>query len=321
MKKKIIFVFAMVSLLLASSVYAADEVTVTFSDGIYNASLKSRMEKAVSRILTEVNAACEAGRELDYSSLGVSSSVQNSLSMLWENAPFYCLDDEIIEHCLTTGSGYQIRNIGLQLEPLESDKVEDDELYQEAVISFDKKGNVTSFYFSISQQLYANILKSNMDVTDLRRRQLILDYVEQFRTAYNQKDLDFLEKIFSENTLIITGKVIKNKQDDVKLPDQIVYKQQSKREYLTNLKRTFAAAKYIKVTFDDVQVKRHGVNPDIYSVTVRQGYTSNFYHDDGILVMIWDFKDERNPQIHVRTWQPMGIPEDKVFKMEDFDIY
>ena len=299
-------------------------VRMTISDGIDNAQIKGKMESTISAILTEVNKAQAEGRDLRLGAIGVPENVQVSMSMLWENSPFVCTDEEIVEHCLTTGSGYQIRNIPLEMRPVSDEEFNESE-YQEAVISFDKQGRLESFYLSISMNLYMNVVRGNKELTDLRRRQLILDYVEKFRTSYNQKDINFLEQIFSDDALIITGKVIKQKKDHIALPDKIVYKKQTKQEYLTNLRRVFAVNSYIRVTFDEIKVMRHPVNPNFYGVTLHQGYTSNNYHDDGYLFLLWDFTDEDMPQIHVRTWQPDQInggriPEEEIFSLSDFDI-
>lgn len=310
---------------------AANPVKVTIVDGIDNNAVRAKMETTMSRILTEANAAYESGRQMSYSSLGIPSDVQVSLASLWENTPFVCIDDEVVEHCLVTGSGYQVRNIPLELKPINSLDVAADEEYQEAVVSFDKRGNITSFYFSISMNLYMNVVRENRDITDLRRRQLILDFVEQFRTSYNQKDLNFLEQVFSEDALIITGRVIKRKSNDgIPLPDKVIYNKQSKTQYLNNLKNTFSRNKSIRVTFDEIEVMRHPTNVDFYGVTLHQGWTSDRYHDDGYLFLLWDFRDEQHPQIHVRTWQPdaydidgkgkQRIPKDEIFTLSDFDI-
>ena len=299
-------------------------VQISISDGIDNQSVKTKMETKMSALLTEINAAQASGRALNFTNLNLSNSVQMSLSMLWENSPFMCTDDEIVERCLTTASGYQVRNIPLMMKP-RADRNFGESEYQEAVISFDRQGNIESFYLSISMNLYMNVIRDNKEVTDLRRRQLILDYVEQFRTSYNTKDIQFLEQVFSDDALIITGKVISQKKDNMKLPDKIIYKKQTKQEYLTNLRRVFANNSYIKVTFDDIKVKRHSTNPNFYGVTLHQGYTSSNYHDDGYLFLLWDFSNEDQPQIHVRTWQPDQIngdriPDDEIFSLNDFDI-
>lgn len=327
--KKIFLTLVLLSLLY--NVNATGKVTVRISDGIENTTVKSKMEQVISKILTEANAAHKEKRELNYSILGIPSSVQGSLASLWDNSPFISMDNEIVERCITTANGYQIRNIPLILKPLNSTDIEDDEDYQEAVVSFDKQGNLTSFYLSISMNLYMNVIRDNKEITDLRRRQLILDYVEQFRTAYNQKDIDFLEAVFSDDALIITGTVVKRKSNDgIQLPDKITYKQQDKKTYLANLSRIFNNNKQIRVTFDEIEVMRHPVNVDFYGVTLHQGYTSDNYHDDGYLFLLWDFRDEQQPQIHVRTWQPdsynpdgkgnQRIPKDEIFSLSDFDI-
>lgn len=301
--------------------YAEGVVNVTISDGISNDAVKTKMERQMSKLLTEMTSACEQNRDLQYSQLGLSEDVQTAIEMLWENSPFVCTDNQIVEHCLTTGTGYQIRNI-----PLEMKSTDGEEDYQEAVISFDKNGNISSFYIAISMNLFMNVVNSNKDITDLRRRELILDYVEQFRTSYNQKDIKFLNQVFSDDALIITGKVIKSKpRDGIAVPDKIEYRKQSKQEYLGKLKQVFAANKQIRVTFDEIEVMRHPTNADIYGVTLHQGYTSDRYHDDGYLFLLWDFKDETAPEIHVRTWQPdmfngSKLAKDKIFTLSDFDI-
>ena len=298
------------------------DVTVQI-DGIGNATVKAKMERTMSAFLTEVNNAQSSKRALNFGGMGLSTNVQSSVSMLWENSPFECTDEEIMEHCIQTGSGYQVRNIPLIMRPTDSSFNEDE--YQEAVFSFDLSGNLESFYLTLSMNLYMNVIKSNKSVTDLRRRQLILDYVEHFRTSYNQKDINFLTQVFSDDALIITGKVIKQSKDGIPMPDKIQYKKQTKQEYLGNLRRVFAANKYIKVTFDEIEVMRHPVNADFYGVTLHQGYTSDRYHDDGYVFLLWDFSNESAPQIHVRTWQPDRInggklPKDEVFSLSDFDI-
>ena len=307
--------------------FSVAQISFAISDGIDNAAVKSKMETNVTRILNEINAAQAADRNLNFTAMGVNTSVQKSMSMLWENTPFMCTDDDIVEHCITTGTGYQVRNIPLMMKPTATRAFNEEE-YQEAVISFNRQGEVESFYLSISMNLYMNVVKSNLELTDLRRRQMILDYVEQFRTAYNQKDINFLEQIYSEDALIITGKVITQRhiQNDRMVTSQkIQYNKQSKQQYITNLRRIFQNARYFKVTFDDIEVMRHPVNANFYGVTLHQGWTNNSYHDEGYLFLLWDFTNENAPQIHVRTWQPdkingKNLPKDEIFNLSDFDI-
>lgn len=317
MKKNLIFLLMFV----AQNIMA--DVTVQI-DGIDNATVKAKMERTMSAFLTEVNNAQSSKRALNFGGMGLSTNVQSSVSMLWENSPFECTDEEIIEHCIQTGSGYQVRNIPLMMRPTDSSFNEDE--YQEAVFSFDLSGNLESFYLTLSMNLYMNVIKSNKSVTDLRRRQLILDYVEHFRTAYNQKDKEFLEAVFSDDALIITGKVIPQRvRDNIQLPARVEYTRQTKRQYMTKLSQIFAANKHIKVTFDEIRVVMHPTKSEWYGVTLHQGWTSDRYHDDGWLFLLWDFSNEDHPTIHVRTWQPDKIegkklPDEEIFSLDDFNI-
>lgn len=299
------------------------DVTVQI-DGIENATVMAKMERTMSAFLTEVNNAQSSKRALNFGGMGLSTNVQSSVSMLWENSPFECTDEEIIEHCIQTGSGYQVRNIPLMMRPTDSSFNEDE--YQEAVFSFDRNGNMESFYLTLSMNLYMNVIKSNKSVTDLRRRQLILDYVEHFRTAYNQKDKELLEAVFSDDALIITGKVIPQRvRDNIQLPARVEYTRQTKRQYMAKLSQVFAANKHIKVTFDEIRVVMHPTKSEWYGVTLHQGWTSDRYHDDGWLFLLWDFSNEDHPTIHVRTWQPDKIegkklPDEEIFSLDDFNI-
>jgi hypothetical protein len=282
------------------------------------------MEVAVSRLLSEINKAQATERDLNFTAMNVDSNVQIAMEKLWRNTPFMCPDEEIVEHCISTGSGYQVRNIPLIMKPTPNRSLNVEE-YQEAVISFDKRGNMESFYLSISNNLYMNVINSNLELTDLRRRQMILDYVEQFRTAYNQKDIRFLNQVFSDDALIITGKVITQRHAEGFMNQKILYNKQTKKQYITNLTRIFKNARYFKVTFDDITVMRHPTNTYYYGVTLHQGWTNNSYHDEGYLFLLWDFTDENAPQIHVRTWQPdklngRQLPQDEIFTLSDFDI-
>lgn len=323
-----------VLLICLLSVHQALAVEVIITDGLKNEQLKKKMELSLSALLTEVNAAHEQGRNINFASLRLPSDVETTLSMLWENSPFLCIDDLVSQKCLTKQNGeYQLRNIPLLLK---SQSQEDE--YQEAVVTFDNNGNISSFHLAIAMNLYMNVLRKGREVTDHRYREMILDFTERFRTAYNEHNINFLDAIFSDDALIITGKVIERKTlDGIRLPDEVIYKKQTKNQYLTNLRRIFNNDKknLIRVNFDDIEVVPHP-NPApeyarCYGVTLHQSYKSGTYSDDGYLFLLWDFADENKPKIYVRTWQPDAyskdgktkerIAEDEIFSIADFDDF
>jgi hypothetical protein len=311
---------AIVAMTANIQVEAADAVKFYINDGISDSNAKKQMEQNVSALLTELGAAQEADRALDYSKVGITEEAKQQIDMLWINVHFMCDEAEIVERCLTTANGFQVRNIPLSLIAMPGETVKDD--YQEAVINFDNGGKIVSFFFTIGMNMYSKVMQNSNEITDVRRRMAILDYVEHFRTAYNMKDMPFLQQVFSDDALIITGRVVKVQKSEI-FPsgNRVIYKKQNKKQYLTNLGNAFKVAKYIKVNFDDIKVVAHPTKDNVYGVTLHQEWNTNRYSDEGYVFMIWDFSNEDEPKIHVRTWQPDYIDKAKGQRLNPNDVF
>lgn len=311
----------------------AQNVNLRIIDGIDAGVVKSNIEKNASALLSEINRAQRSGRsELSFDAIAISDEAKKSLKMLWSAMPFYCEDSEVVESITeltrkdgdqTVKYGYQIRNIHLELAPTNTTYSGD--TYQEAVIDFDKNGRIQRFCFPMINNMYRRVVLEGNHVGDYSRREMILGYVDDFRKAYEEKDIHFLEQVFSDDALIITGKVIKTKPNDFNpiSQDKVIRITKSKREYLDNLKDVFRKNQFIKVTFDNIEIYHHP-NPkksEFYGVSLRQGYKSSTYSDDGYLFLLWDFRDEDRPQIHVRVWEaPNGYINGTKFSLEDIDL-
>ena len=311
---------------------AYNQVRLVINDGIDNQQLKQKMEKAASAVLTEMNRSYELSlSKLNFPESYIQNQALVGLNLLWQNDRIRCLEDEIVERLLTTRDGYQIRGIPLIVNAANGSE----ELgYQEAVINFNRQGVIQSIYYTINPELYSKLRMGQMsdpnhEVSDIKDRMMILDYVEHFRTSYNQKDLKFLRQVFSDDALIITGRVVKVKKSEV-VPSgkKIIYTSQTKQQYLDNLAKAFKSNSYIKVSFDNVVIVEHPTIKDIYGVTVHQKWNTARYSDEGYVFMVWDFRNPDAPQIHVRTWQPDYIDKEHgqklnpndVFTLGDFDL-
>ena len=299
----------------------AERVALRLNDGVFNQNLKTNIERTISGLLTEANRASRTGTPLQLSGLNITPESRAEMTILWSNIHFVCEEGEIVERCLTTNHGYQVRCLPIMMWP--ADNIDDREPeYQEAVINFNKQGQMESFYLTVSMKMYSKALTGQNEITDERRRMEIRDYVEQFRTAYEKKDLKFMQQVFSDDALIITGRVIKSKPSEV-MPasPQVLYKKQTKKEYLHNLSNAFRANRYIRVKFDNVSIEAHPTDKNIYAVTLRQEWNSQRYSDEGYVFMIWDFSNPDAPQIHVRTWQPEWLDKNKGQKLNPNDVF
>jgi len=191
------------------ALFAQDEVAFEVSpNGAPVANVKANMERNTAALLTAINVAESTGKDLNFNGISITDFAANSLAMFWANVHFRILDDDIVEHCNTNRGkngirNYDIRNIAVEMKPFDDSYQED--LNQEITIEFDKQGTITNIDVSKGLQQYSKILKNSFSVEDLDERMRIVKFVQQFKMAYNKKDINFLENIFSEDALIITG--------------------------------------------------------------------------------------------------------------------
>lgn len=322
-----VLVFALLMAVPGSAQYT----TEFFATEISDTNAREAISRSLSALLTEFNNAQGNHRPLQLENIAITPEAKGDLLKLWKDCPFRCAETEVVESAgKNSGGDYQLRNIPLIMMPVEGESKDVSwKKYQEGVFTVSPQGTVTGFHLAIDASLYIKVMGSAAAVENFVQRQLILEYVERFRNSYNLKDINFLQQIFSDDALIITGKVITTVKSDVNRMSinnkKVVYSKQTKKEYLTKLERIFRANKRINVLFDDIKVMRHPAKPNFYGVTLKQGYSSDHYSDEGYLFLLWDFTNPDAPQIHVRTWQPdkigdVAMPEDEIFSVDDFDI-
>jgi hypothetical protein len=322
--KKIATLF---SLILCTLPAVANDV-VTFeidrNDGIDPSVPVQRMERNIAGLLTAMNQAATAkSPSIDFNGVEISEEASLSLMQIWENVRMRTFDDDIIQKCVRLGHapalrGYEIQSIGVEMLPL--NPVEYKEARnQEITITFDPQGRISDFVISMGLHQVASMMKGAKTLEDIDQRQQILHFVEQFRTAYCEKNKAFMRDIFSDDALIITGRVRKRTTLEKGIATVVEYTKQTKQEYLDRLFKKFDAPNsYINVKFDDIEVECNPINPNIYGVTVRQEWHSTGYSDVGTVFLLWDFTDKERPQIYVRTWQPNE--DTHRFRTTEFDL-
>lgn len=323
--KRIKYLYVLfVTLLCTNKITAQDDVNfeIDRSFDIESSIPVSAIEQNTSKLLTTINKAeTAASSSIDFTGINITDDAANSLAMIWSNVRFRVIDDDIIQKCLTLKSknnvrGYEVSNIAVEMKPLDDSFQEN--LNQEITISFNKQGAISDVVISMGIHQYASMMKGAKNLEDIDKRMQILHYVEQFRTAYCQKDINFLNNVFSDDALIVTGRVQRRVKAETGLTSVVEYTKQTKREYLTKLAGTFSRNKYVNVKFDDISVEHNPINQNIYGVTLRQEWNSSTYSDVGTVFLLWDFTNEEAPKIYVRTWQP--LEDTHRFKTTEFDL-
>ena len=288
-----------------------DDGTVVFSVAQAN----------VNRLLQTMNTAFAADDQAPAWPGALTANAKVRMTELWSTAPFHCTEISITENLLKLPTGgWQVRNIPVAIKEADPGKRE------EGVVNLTADGRIDDFYFGIEKNRYKSLISQGVTLSDFRRRQIILDFLENFRTAYNRKDLELIGQAFSDNALIIMGRVLQNRPEGPRYLNSLGEKRvelirMNKQQYLTHLQTSFTRNKFIDVRFDDIEIVQHPVHDKIYGVNLRQAWRSTTYGDDGYLFLMIDFEDENRPIIHVRSWQPKKeTAREEIISMGDFDI-
>ena len=333
--RRILFQAVFALLFVTLPAHAVD-VTLTVDEHVDRPSALSAAQSNLAAVLTEINRAQKAKEAVSVKNLRMDEFAKKSLARLWAVTPFYCDDEEVVERCWVFKNGtMMVSHIPLIITP------EDENFglgtYQEAVVEFDTKGQLIDFRFALDAQT-AESMERCGTVVDKEKQMIILQYVERFRTAYNQKDISTIEKMFSDDALIITGRVVMAKpQGDQGAQFKVEYNKQNKQQYISNLRRAFLRNKWIDVKFSQIGengedggcagITQSTKDKTKYGVRLRQSWKSSNYSDEGYLFLLWEFpEDGGDPIIHVRTWQPEMVggthqkPDDNISTLGGFDL-
>ncbi len=191
---------------------------------------------------------------------------------------------------------------------------------ENVVFEINNEGKIDNLSFGLSGVALNDIVKK--DVWNERDRMILVSFLENYKTAYALKRLEYIEQIFADDALIITGTLVKVKPSEVnryKGNRIIQYNRQSKEQYIKNLKYSFESKEYINLKFEESKIRKAGKGGDIYGVQIKQNYFSSNYGDVGYLFLMVDLNNPDEPVIHVRTWQPELGPNDSVYGLSDFN--
>ncbi len=176
---------------------------------------------------------------------------------------------------------------------------------------------VKTVAFGLGNQAKTDIFDKGVGAWSDYAKMVIATFLENYKTAFALKRLDYLESVFDDNATIITGHIIK-KNPKLNIEGQattfgdnkplIKYTRQTKSEYLRKLKICFQSNQFINIRFADNDVVKMGAGGETYGIQIKQDYYSSYYGDQGYLFLMVDFNDPENPSIKVRTWQPERNP-------------
>lgn len=193
---------------------------------------------------------------------------------------------------------------------------------RDIVFRFDEgTKKINSLAFRLSEVAERDLLKATK--SSMRSTLVIMTFLEDYQTSYALKQLDYLDKVFSDDALIIVGHVLATKPES---PDQmrinldgknVSFIKRTKAEYIANLADNFKRLDYINIHFANLEVeKSSNRNEEIYGIQVKQYYYSNTYSDEGYLFLMVDLREDV-PIIHVRAWQDAKTDINELVTLRD----
>lgn len=195
---------------------------------------------------------------------------------------------------------------------------------EDVVFLFNNEMKIEALSFALSRIAIRDILKKNNMWGSPEDKYTLIHFMENYKTAYSLKRLDYLESVFDDNALIIVGHVLKKYEE--KLMDgissdldkqKVKYIRMSKDEYIDRLSNVFRSNEYININFEDNEVQRLQ-NDKIYGIQINQHYYSTNYADKGYLFLMVDLKDTLKPRVYVRTWQPEKFKDGSIIGLKNF---
>lgn len=188
---------------------------------------------------------------------------------------------------------------------------------ENVVFIFNESGKIDGVQFALEERAARNIM-GNTDIDETARLTLV-NFMENYKTAFSLQRWDYIESIFSDDAVIITGRVLQKSEkvsDSHQMTlDNVVYKRMSKTEYINRLKRT--KKEWINIKFGSTNVEK-SMQENQYGICLLQDYYSSNYGDHGYLFLLIDATDKDRPVIRIRTWQPETAGSTP-FTMGDYD--
>lgn len=190
---------------------------------------------------------------------------------------------------------------------------------ENVVFQFDKEKRISHVTFGLEREASDDVLSKEQ--WPEAARIILVHFLENYKTAYALKQIGYIESIFAEDALIITGSLVRSAtaaEMNQMTKQYVHYTTHSKGEYIRKLRNIFKANEYVNIQFADNDIIRAGEGGEVYGIQIRQNYFSTHYGDTGYLFLMVDLNDMDKPVIHVRTWQPEKDPKFGLYDLGTF---
>lgn len=163
---------------------------------------------------------------------------------------------------------------------------------------------ITHVAMGLGREAMNDVVLGHLDWSE-KSRTRIVGFLEDYRTAYATKNLEYLDKVFDDNAVIVLGKRLQvapqlNKEGYMN-NHRVQFTQLTKREFLRNLRRQFQSKDYINLHFSQNRIYQLQKGVERYGIEIKQDYYSSNYGDTGYLTLIFDLTNPDQPVTNETT--------------------
>ncbi len=197
---------------------------------------------------------------------------------------------------------------------------------EDIVLTFNDDKRIDNIAFGLGRTAEDDILNKGAWKEDSRFA--IMNFLENYKTAYALKRLDYIRSVFDDDAVIFIGRMVSRASKTVNMENRAKISQEgnkilqrnrlTKDEYLKRLEACFKRNEFINIHFADNRVRKLGKGGESYAIEIAQDYYSSTYGDKGYLMLMVDINDPERPLIKLRTWQPEKDPQFGLYTPGDF---
>ncbi len=301
----------MIVILSVGGLHSQNRVSVEISE-LSDDSLRETMELNTQLLIEEMNSAFQQNRGLDLKGINLTAEAELDIVQMWSYAECCFVEPEIIVRGQKIRAGYQIRRLPAM--------VRGESQGRDAVISFDSKGDIDAFYFSVDNyKLYDAIMRcrSNIDVDKLM---IIFNFIEGLKAAYNRQDIDYIFEVLSDDCLTLQLDEVGEITNFNAVQSWTIHD-----AYRRSLINSLIEGEGPTADFEYIYIMQHVLHNDIYGVTLLQKFGSEDSVANGWLFFALSFTDDNDMVIHVKAWQPYMVngeiyPRSRVLQLGNFEF-
>lgn len=181
---------------------------------------------------------------------------------------------------------------------------------EDVTFTFNSDKKIESVAFGLGGAARRDIFSQGGDVWGDSIKMVIVTFLENYKTAFALKRLDYIKSIFDDNAYIIVGHKLQKLQKTggdaggFSIGSQYEFQQKTKGEYMAQLEKCFASNEFVNINFADNDVQKAAFGGNTFGIQIKQDYHSEHYGDQGYLFLFVDLNEADKPVIKIRTWQP-----------------